>query len=75
VLRPGGRLVVVDYATPHPAHPLRLLWLPVLRLLEPFARDLWRCSLTEWLPPACRIGPLDRRTFFGGLYQLVSVSR
>jgi ubiquinone/menaquinone biosynthesis C-methylase UbiE len=75
VVRPGGKLVVVDYARPHIWHPARYLWLPVLRILEPFAHDLWQRDLTDWLPGSCSAGALQRSRFFGGLYQLVSITR
>jgi hypothetical protein len=44
----------------------------VLRLLEPFALDLWRHQLSAWLPKDG--GALRKRTLFGGLYQLVSLT-
>jgi ubiquinone/menaquinone biosynthesis C-methylase UbiE len=75
VVRPGGKLVVVDYAQPSTWHPARYLWLPVLRVLEPFAHDLWQRDLTDWLPGFCVGAALDRTRFFGGLYQLVSITR
>jgi hypothetical protein len=43
---------------------------PVLRWLEPFALDLWRHELDEWLPER-GIVVTQRRLFFGGLYQLL----
>jgi ubiquinone/menaquinone biosynthesis C-methylase UbiE len=75
VVRPGGHLVVVDYARPSLWHPARYLWLPVLRILEPFARDLWQRDLTAWLPMPWSGGALNRSRFFGGLYQLVCITR
>jgi ubiquinone/menaquinone biosynthesis C-methylase UbiE len=75
VVRPGGKLVVVDYARPSAWHPARYLWLPVLRILEPFAPDLWQRDLTDWLPRSCAAGTINRTRFFGGLYQLVSIAR
>jgi ubiquinone/menaquinone biosynthesis C-methylase UbiE len=75
VVRPGGKVVVVDYARPSAWHPARYLWLPLLRILEPFARDLWQRDLSVWLPDPWSGGALDRTRFFGGLYQLVSITR
>lgn len=72
VVKPGGRIVVVDYALPHWWHPLRYLWRPLLARLEPFALDLWRQELTRWLPHGSRTR-LQKVTFFGGLYQKVVI--
>jgi len=73
VVRPGGKIVLVDYARPRWWNPLRYLWGPVLALLEPFALDLWRNELAEWLPQSCR--RLRKRSFFGGLYQQLAISK
>ena len=72
VLKPGGRLLIVDYALPRRWNPLRYLWRPLLALLEPFALDLWRADIAAWLPPGLN---LRRETFFGGFYQKVVVTR
>ncbi len=77
VVRPGGRIVVVDYALPRRSNPLRYLFRPVLALLEPFALDLWRDEIAAWLP-ACagdRGHALRKETYFGGLYQKVVIER
>jgi len=71
VVKPGGKVVIVDYARPRWWHPLRYLWWPVLAALEPFALDFCRQDIGSWLP-ASRVNRLCRRNFFGGLYQLVS---
>ncbi len=73
VVKPDGRIVIVDYARPRWWHPLRWLWLPVLHRLEPYARDLWKDEAASWLPPPDRIGGLSRIALFGGLYQLVTI--
>lgn len=70
VVKPGGKIVIVDYARPRWWHPLRYLFPPLLAKLEPFALDLWREEIATWLPrdDARRI---RQRRFFGGLYQLI----
>ena len=71
VLKPGGKLVIVDYACPRRWHPLRYLWRPLLATLEPFALDLWRQNIREWLPESVDV---QMRSFFGGLYQMATVT-
>jgi ubiquinone/menaquinone biosynthesis C-methylase UbiE len=75
VVRPGGRIVVVDYHRPHALHPLRLPMRGILGALEPYALDLWRHELAHWLPPGTAVGAMTKRTFFGGLYQLLTITR
>ena len=48
---------------------------PVLALLEPCALDLWRSDIASWLPQQAGVRIESRRTFFGGLYQLVVLVR
>jgi ubiquinone/menaquinone biosynthesis C-methylase UbiE len=68
VVKPGGQLVIVDYHRPARWHPLRGVMKWILRNFEPFAMDLWRHEVTEWLPPLPE-GALRKETFYGGLYQ------
>jgi len=72
VIRPGGRLVIVDYHRPAPSHPLYAPMLAILRTLEPYALDLWRHPIAEWLPET---GELRKETLFGGLYQVITVTK
>ena len=74
VVKPGGKVVIVDYARPYWWNPLRYLWRPVLALLEPFALDLWRDDMTAWIAAASGARVTSRR-LFGGLYQILSVTR
>jgi len=74
VVRPGGKIVIVDYALPDWWHPLRYLWRPLLAVLEPFALDLWGNEIVRWLPAAAR-GEWRKQSFFGGLYQKVVITR
>ena len=74
VVKPGGKIVIVDYALPRAWNPLRYLWRPLLARLEPFALDLWRNEITKWLPRMAGVR-LRKTTFFGGLYQKVVITR
>jgi ubiquinone/menaquinone biosynthesis C-methylase UbiE len=74
VTKPGGKVVLVDYHGPHVLHPLRYIFQPVLRVLEPFAIDLWRHHISEWLPKQILPAQLAKKTFFGGLYQKVVIT-
>jgi len=71
-LKPGGRLVIVDYHRPSLWHPLRLPMLAILKALEPYALDLWR---REPVDEALIGADVARRTVFGGLYQLLVVRK
>jgi ubiquinone/menaquinone biosynthesis C-methylase UbiE len=70
VVKPGGKIIIVDYARPRWWHPLRYLLPILLAKLEPFALDLWREEIINWLPRSCA-KRARKRLFFGGLYQLV----
>ena len=74
VVKPGGKLVLVDYHLPVRLHPLRYLFRPVLRLLEPFALDLWQHELAQWLPASVKPAQMRKETYYGGLYQKVVIS-
>lgn len=73
VVKPGGKIVIVDYALPRWWHPLRYIWRPLLARLEPFALDMWRQEILGWLPDGTKC--LRRRSYFGGLYQQVVIAR
>jgi ubiquinone/menaquinone biosynthesis C-methylase UbiE len=74
VVKPGGKIVIVDYHRPVLLHPLRLLMRAVFRQLEPYAIDLWKHQIEDLL-----LGPrpasIDKQTYFGGLYQKLVLER
>lgn len=73
VVKPGGRIVIVDYHRPNALNPLYWPMVGVLRALEPFALDLWRDEIAAWMPAEGRGRRIGKRTLFGGLYQLVTI--
>jgi len=73
VLKPGGKLVIVDYHRPSRWHPLRAVMKWILRTFEPFAMDLWNHEVAEWMPPAST--SIAKETFYAGLYQKLVVTR
>jgi ubiquinone/menaquinone biosynthesis C-methylase UbiE len=75
VVKPGGRVVVVDYHRPNRFNPLRMLMKPLLARLEPFALDLWKNEISDWLPQGAAPGEIQKTTYFGGLYQRVVIRR
>jgi ubiquinone/menaquinone biosynthesis C-methylase UbiE len=75
VVKPGGKIVFIDFAKPHWWHPLRYLWLPVLQQLEPFAHDLWSGGPETWLPASPLIARMERTAYFGGMYQRIVLTR
>lgn len=71
VVKPGGRIIFVDYHRPVWQHPHRYLMQPVLKLLEPFALDLWDTEIAAWLDSNNQPRKISKCTYFGGLYQKV----
>ncbi len=75
VVRPGGRIIVVDYHRPVRWHPLRPLMRTVFRRLEPFAMDLWTHQIREFMAEAPQPASCSKQTYFGGLYQKLVLVR
>lgn len=74
VLKPGGRIVLVDYHQPKRWNPWRYWLLPVLKWLEPFAPALWGKELTHWFAAKnSELEMVHKSTVFGGLYQVVEL--
>jgi len=73
-VRPGGKLVFVDYHKPHWAHPLKLVTSLVFDTLEPYAKGLWRQEIADIADNDARF-TWRKETYFGGLFQKVVATR
>ncbi len=73
-VRPGGRVVFVDYHKPKFWHPLRGLMSFVWRRLEPFAFGLVDTEIRK-LAEDTDAFTWRKETYFGGLYQKVVAQR
>jgi ubiquinone/menaquinone biosynthesis C-methylase UbiE len=71
VVKPGGKIVLIDYHRPHRWQLLRRAMRALLRRLEPFALDLWESEIAEFLPAGVPLAATRKQTYFGGLYQKV----
>jgi SAM-dependent methyltransferase len=75
LVKPGGKVVFVDYHRPHPFHPLKGIMALVFRWLEPYAPILWKREIKSYASRAEEFD-WDKCTYFGGLYQkIVAVRR
>jgi hypothetical protein len=75
VLKPGGKLLIVDYHRPALFHPLRTFLKLILLWLEPFAMDIWRNEVISWFPEDFQPKEIRKETSFGGMYQIISIQR
>lgn len=75
VVKPGGRLVILDYHRPRQSHPLYWPMVAILKVFEPFAMDLWRNEIADWFPPEARVEAMSKTTYFGDLYQLITLTK
>jgi ubiquinone/menaquinone biosynthesis C-methylase UbiE len=71
VVKPGGKVVVVDYHRPDNWNPVRHPLRALLKRLEPYADDLWNNEIETYLPQDVKFSSLRKETYFGGLYQKI----
>ncbi len=67
-VRPGGKVVFVDYHKPHWAHPLKWVMSLVFDALEHFAKELWFNEIASYASRSEEF-TWSKQTYFGGLYQ------
>jgi ubiquinone/menaquinone biosynthesis C-methylase UbiE len=75
VVKPGGKVVIVDYHWPARWHALRPLMRLVFRTLEPYAMDLWDHDIAHFIAPPAQPSAMSKVTYFGGLYQKLVLTR
>ncbi|MBF0176851.1 MAG: class I SAM-dependent methyltransferase [Magnetococcales bacterium] len=75
VTRPEGKVIFMDYHGPSPINPFRYVMIPILTTLEPFAMEMWRQEITDWIPRDMPIRGIHKETYFGGLYQKLVITR
>jgi SAM-dependent methyltransferase len=73
-VRPGGKVIFVDYHRTRAWHPLRGPMHLVFRWLEPFALGLVHREIEDFAGERSGYS-WTKETFFGGLYQKVVVTR
>lgn len=69
-----GEVFFVDYHRPKWWQPIGYLLKYINRLLEPFAESLWNNEIRSFASQPERFN-WEKRTIFGGVYQLVRVTR
>ena len=71
LVRPGGKVIFVDYHRPHRWHPLKPVMKRVFAWLEPFALAMWSREIEELAGSSAADFRWSKRTRFIGLYQTV----
>jgi ubiquinone/menaquinone biosynthesis C-methylase UbiE len=67
-IKPGGKVVFVDFHEPVAFHPLRFFYSALFNLCEPYAQSLWHHEISDF---ASRAGAFrwEKTTIFGGVFQ------
>ena len=75
LVRPGGKVIFVDYHRPHRWHPLKPVMERVFAWLEPFALTMWSREIEELAGSSAAAFRWSKHTRFSGLYQTVIAAR
>jgi ubiquinone/menaquinone biosynthesis C-methylase UbiE len=75
VVKPGGKIILVDYHGPSRWNPVRGPLKALLGKLEPYADDLWQHELQSFFPADAQFTSVVKTTYFAGLYQKVVLTR
>lgn len=73
-IRPGGKLIFIDYDKPHWWHPLKPITSFVFDTLEPFAKGMWRHEIKDFADQSDQF-EWRKENFFGNLFQKVVATR
>lgn len=73
-VKPGGKVVFVDYHKPRWWHPLKLITRIVFDTLEPYAKRLWHTAIRDFAREPDRYR-WQQQTVFAGLFQKVVATR
>lgn len=73
-VKPGGKVVFVDYHKPVSYHILKPLMSKIFDWLEPFAKGLWDKEIRDYTTQKEGLN-WSKETLFGGLYQKVVVRK
>jgi len=73
-VKPGGKVVFVDYHRPRRSNPFRYVMASIFKALEPYAMDLWQRELQAWFPADVAVRSVEKQTYFGDLYQKVVIN-
>ncbi len=73
VLKPGGKLVIVDFHKPYVYNPIRYIYPIMFKMLEPFALDIWNQAIKDWLPKDFVPSKITQETMMAGVYQKVVI--
>jgi ubiquinone/menaquinone biosynthesis C-methylase UbiE len=73
-IKPGGKLIFIDYHKPHWAHPLKAITSLVFDTLEPFAKGMWKSEIRDFADQP-GLFSWHKERFFGSLFQKVVAQR